>query len=187
MNGVFQSSVSVSLEGQLKKLGLAPKDITFISFSHTHGDHTGNANLFNDSTWLWQEKELAHSTSKPSPGGVSQETFDHYSKVKKVVFNGDHDVFGDGKVKILFTPGHTPGHQCLLVGLNHPVILGGDLYHLRESRSHQRVPIWNVSRADTLASMSRIETIAKNLGARVIVQHDPDEFASLPKIPAYLE
>jgi N-acyl homoserine lactone hydrolase len=48
-------------------------------------------------------------------------------------------------------------------------------------------PIGNASRADTLASMNRIETIAKNTKARFIVQHDPQDFQALPKFPAYLD
>jgi len=188
VSGPFQFSVSISLDSQLRKLGVTQKEITYIAFSHTHHDHTGNANQFVASTWLWQEKELEHSHSKVVPRGVKPESFKQSSKAKKIILKGDYDVFGDGQVKILSTPGHTPGHQCLLVKLSgQPVILSGDLYHLRESRKHQRVPVVNYNRAETLASMNRIETIAKNLGARVIVQHDPDEFASLPKFPEYLE
>lgn len=188
VNGVFKSTVSVSLVEQLAKLGLAPKDIQYIAFSHTHGDHTGNANLFKQSTWLWQDKELAHILAKPTPGGVWPESVSGRTKAKQTVYHGDHDVFGDGKVKILSTPGHTPGHQCLLVRLSGtPVILSGDLYHLKENRKQKRVPVPNVSRADTLASMDRVEKIAKHLDARVIIQHDAEEFASLPQLPGFME
>jgi glyoxylase-like metal-dependent hydrolase (beta-lactamase superfamily II) len=183
----FGPTVSITLESQLTKLGLSPKDIQFIAFSHSHWDHTGNANLFLDATWLWQDKELKHSLSE-NPLGVRLDTFDQFRKVKQTTFHGDYDVFGDGKVKILFTPGHSPGHQCLFVQLSkQPVILSGDLYHLKDSRTHRRVPTFNSSRADTLASMDRIETISKNRKARVIVQHDPKEYDSLPKFPRFLE
>lgn len=181
-------TVTVTLKSQLEKLGLSPKDINFIAFSHTHADHTGNANLFTTATWLWQEKELNHSLSDKNPRGVKMDTFNQYTKVKKITFNGDHDVFGDGKVKILSTPGHTPGHQSLLVKLSGtPVILSGDLYHLKDNRIHKRVPVFNSSRAETLASMDRVETMAKSLDARVIIQHDPEENAALPHYPKFLE
>jgi len=183
----FQPTVAVSLTSQLKKLGLAPKDIQFMAFSHTHFDHTGNANQFLAATWLLQEKEFKDALSE-NPLGMKPETFDQYSKVKKMTFRGDYDVFGDGRVMILSTPGHTPGHQSLLVKLSgKPVILSGDLYHFKENRTHKRVPLFNTNRADTLASMDRIETIANNLGARVIIQHDPLDYASLPKYPEFLE
>jgi N-acyl homoserine lactone hydrolase len=105
------------------------------------------------------------------------------------MIDGDYDVFGDGTVRILAAPGHTPGHQVLELKLQKTgtVILSGDLYHLRTNREFMRVPVINASRADTLASMNRIETIVKNSKARVIVQHDPQDFLALPKLPAYLD
>jgi N-acyl homoserine lactone hydrolase len=105
------------------------------------------------------------------------------------MIDGDYDVFGDGTVRILKAPGHTPGHQVLEVRLSKSgtVILSGDLYHLSANREFKRVPVVNTDRSDTLASMDRIEKIAKNTHARVIVQHDPQVFDSLPKPPAYLE
>jgi N-acyl homoserine lactone hydrolase len=68
-----------------------------------------------------------------------------------------------------------------------PIILSGDLYHLKESREREIVPSLNSNRADTLASMNRIEATAKNIYARVTVQHDPADFKSLPKPPAFLK
>jgi N-acyl homoserine lactone hydrolase len=90
---------------------------------------------------------------------------------------------------ILRTPGHTPGHQVLKLQLQKSgtVILSGDLYHLRANRQFKRVPVYNTNRADTLASMSRIETIIRNTGGRLIVQHDPKDFEKLPKPPAFLD
>jgi hypothetical protein len=97
--------------------------------------------------------------------------------------------FGDGTVMILRAPGHTPGHQVLKLKLQKSgtVILSGDLYHLRTSREFRRVPVYNSNRADTLASMSRVETIIKNTAGRLIVQHDPHDYDALPKPPAYLD
>jgi hypothetical protein len=75
----------------------------------------------------------------------------------------------------------------LKLGKSGTVVLSGDLYHLRENRTHRRVPAFNTDRADTLASMDRIERIVKNTKARFVVQHDPRDFAALPRFPAYLE
>jgi len=188
-NGGIHMTVSVTLAEQLKALGLAPSDVTYVAFSHFHFDHTGNANLFTNSTWILNQSELNWALSSPTPGGVVPAVFSGYKTAKTNMINGDFDVFGDGSVRILRTPGHTPGHQVLEIRLKKAgtVILSGDLYHLRDNYLHQHVPDFNFSRADTLASMERIEKILKNSGARLVVQHDLGDFKAMPKFPAYLE
>jgi glyoxylase-like metal-dependent hydrolase (beta-lactamase superfamily II) len=182
-------TVPVTLVAQLQSLNLTPKHINFIAFSHLHWDHTGNANDFPDSVWIMNKTELAAALVLPPPGGVLPETWSVYKTAKTETIDGDYDVFGDGRVMILRAPGHTPGSQVLKLKLQKSgtVILSGDLYHLRANRLLKRVPVYNVDRADTLASMSRIETIVKNTHARLIVQHDPRDFQALPKPPAYLD
>jgi N-acyl homoserine lactone hydrolase len=182
-------TVPVTLSAQLKSLDLTPKDIRFIAFSHLHWDHTGNANEFPDSVWIMNKSELAAALTLPPPGGVLPETWSAYKNAKNEIIDGDYDVFGDGTVMILRAPGHTPGHQVLKLKLQKSgtVILSGDLYHLRSNRLFRRVPVYNVNRADTLASMGRIEAIIRNTHGRLIVQHDPKDFQSLPKPPAYLD
>jgi len=105
------------------------------------------------------------------------------------MIDGDYDVFGDGTVRILKAPGHTPGHSVLELTLKKAgvVILSGDLYHVHKNRTFQRVPIFNYDRADTLASIDRIERIVKNTKAHFVVQHDPTDLQTLPKFPAYLD
>jgi len=182
-------TVPVTLLAQLRSLNLAPKDINFIAFSHLHWDHTGNANEFPDSVWIMNKMELAAALTLPPPGGVLPETWSVYKTAKNEMIEGDYDVFGDGTVMILRAPGHTPGHQVLKLKLQKSgtIILSGDLYHLRANRVFKRVPVYNADRADTLASMNRVEAIIKNTHARLIVQHDPQDFQALPKPPAYLD
>jgi N-acyl homoserine lactone hydrolase len=182
-------TVPVTLVAQLQMLGLTPMDVNFIAFSHLHWDHTGNANEFPDSVWIMNKAELSASLALPPPGGVLPETWSAYKNAKTETIEGDYDVFGDGTVWILRAPGHTPGHQVLKLKLKKSgtVVLSGDLYHLRANRQFKRVPVYNANRADTLASMSRVETILKNTGGRLIVQHDPRDYQSLPKPPAYLD
>jgi N-acyl homoserine lactone hydrolase len=182
-------TVPVTLLAQLQSLDLAPKNINFIAFSHLHWDHTGNANEFPDAVWLMNKTELAAALTLPPPGGVLPETWNVYKNAKTETIEGDYDVFGDGTVMILRTPGHTPGHQVLKLTLKKSgtVILSGDLYHLRGNRVFKRVPVYNANRADTLASMNRVEAILKNTHGRLILQHDPREFQALPMPPAYLD
>lgn len=179
------------LATQLQQLGLAPADIDFIAFSHMHFDHTGGANAFTEATWILNQKELAWALlPETSAGGnVDPSTFSEYKNVATQLIDGDYDVFGDGSVRILRTPGHTPGHQILMVDLARQgkVVLSGDLFHTKENEREWRVPAFNTSRADTLASIDRTARVVRNKRARFIVQHAPEDFAALPRFPKYLD
>jgi len=178
-----------TMTSQLRQFGVEPKQIDFLAFSHMHFDHTGTANLFTSSTWILQRSELGYSLSQPAPFSVVPASFSAYRQSKKLEITGDYDVFGDGSVKILLTPGHTPGHQCLFLRLAHagPIVLSGDLFHQRASFEKNWVPAINENRAETLASMARIRAFLNNTAARLIIQHDPKDFKSLPKPPTFLD
>jgi glyoxylase-like metal-dependent hydrolase (beta-lactamase superfamily II) len=98
----------------------------------------------------------------------------------------DKDVWGDGKVVVMRTPGHTPGHSSLLVRLSSGknFILTGDAAHFHENYESNGVPAFNYDRAQTVASMERIKKIAANLDATVIIQHDLRDIGKLPAFPA---
>ena len=186
--GGIRLRVTVTLAEQLKALSLTPADVTHVAFSHFHFDHTGNANLLGPSIWIINNAELNWALSTPPPFGVDPTTFSAYKSSKTQMIDGDHDVFGDGSVRILKAPGHTPGHQVLEIKLRKSgtVILSGDLYHTRDNRKYRRIPTINFERADTLASIDRIEKIVTNTKARLVVQHDMGDFRALPKFPDYL-
>jgi N-acyl homoserine lactone hydrolase len=183
--------VKKKLGAQLAELGLTPADIEFVSFSHMHFDHTGNANLFAGSTWIVDADERAAMFSDKARAGKDFAAYSALENAKTTLIEGDavHDVFGDGSAVIVQAPGHTPGHAVLLVkpAASAPVLLTGDLWHLEESREKRLVPSFNVDRAQTLASMDRVETLANDAGARIVRQHVPSDFASLPAFPAALE
>jgi N-acyl homoserine lactone hydrolase len=98
----------------------------------------------------------------------------------------DKDVFGDGTVLMINTPGHTPGHHSLLVKLRDmgPVLLSGDLAHFHENYEGNGVPTFNTDRAATLASIDRFKKIATNVKATVVIQHDARDVGKLPAFPA---
>ncbi|MEC5384311.1 N-acyl homoserine lactonase family protein [Uliginosibacterium sp. H3] len=188
-NGGFLLHVDTSLQSQLQGIGVAPGDVGYVAFSHMHFDHMGNANAFPAATWILNSAELAWAQSTPPPFGVDPSAFAGYKSAKTQMIDSDLDLFGDGSVRILKTPGHTPGHQVLVLKLKKAgtVVLSGDLYHTRENRKFHRVPSFNVERADTLASIDRVEAIVKNSKGKLFVQHDPLDFKLLPKFPAYLD
>jgi glyoxylase-like metal-dependent hydrolase (beta-lactamase superfamily II) len=186
--------VRVRLLDQLASIGIAPSNVTYVAFSHFHLDHTGNANSFPAATWIVNQAELDWALGAVTPPVVDLKSLSAYKTVATQMISGDNDVFHDGTVRILKAPGHTPGHQVLFLKLakSGPVLLSGDLYHLRSDRPRAgetaaRVMQINTSRADSIASVERIETILKNTHARLIIQHDPDDFRLLPASPGYLD
>jgi glyoxylase-like metal-dependent hydrolase (beta-lactamase superfamily II) len=182
-------SVSRTIKDQLAQLGLEPDDIEFVALSHLHQDHAGNVGLFPRATFLVSAAELAFARQIPTPFGIDGEATETLNGFKVDALDFDHDVFGDGSVSILRAPGHTPGSLVLLVRLENSgaVLLSGDLFHLRENYEKQLVPVPNSSRADTLASFDRFAKIVANTNARVVVQHDPGDYAGMPTFPKYLD
>jgi glyoxylase-like metal-dependent hydrolase (beta-lactamase superfamily II) len=102
--------------------------------------------------------------------------------------DGDYDVFGDGSVRIIQAPGHTPGHTVLMVRLPNAgaVLLTGDMWHLAESRERRLVATFNTDRVQTLASMDKVEALASDNDALVVRQHVQEDFDALPRFPEAL-
>lgn len=180
-DGAFTISRKDSLASQLSKVGLSTKDINYIAFSHIHFDHTGAANQFADATWLVQKEEYEFATGEAIKGNGFYAP-DSFSALKKTqILEGDYDVFGDGTVIIKSFPGHTPGHQALYLelGLEHPVLLTGDLYHFEQNRTDAIVPQFNYDIPQTEESIKKFEAFAKEKNASVIIQHSIADFKKL--------
>ena len=172
---------------QLKALGYEPGDITYLAMSHYHLDHTANANLFAGSTWIVQQAEYDAMFGAREFAIRDASSYDKLKDAKKIMLNNeDRDVFGDGSVLIKTAPGHTPGHQMLFLRLEKfgPLLLEGDLYHLPEERTLDRVPTFDFDAAMTRATRVKTEAFLKETGAQMWIQHDPPTNASIRKAPA---
>jgi glyoxylase-like metal-dependent hydrolase (beta-lactamase superfamily II) len=175
--------IDKTLAEQLAEVGLKPADIDIVGISHMHSDHTGQAAEMPQAELLIGKADFDQTKGKDDPFG-SWRT--EGAKVRAVT--GDTDVFGDGSVVALHLPGHTPDHLALLVKLaSGPVLLTGDLYHSRDAREKRGVPPFNTSREETLQSMDTFEKLAKDTGAKVVIQHEPRDIARLPAFPKAAE
>lgn len=175
---------------QLAALGYTPANIDFLAMSHYHLDHTANANLFAGSTWIVQQAEYDAMFGAQQFAIRDTSTYDKLRDAKKIVLNNeDHDVFGDGTVIIKTAPGHTPGHQMLFLRLKKfgPLLLEGDLYHIPEERTLDRVPTFDYDPAMTRATRVKTEAFLRQTGATMWIQHDPTTNASLKKAPAWYD
>jgi N-acyl homoserine lactone hydrolase len=189
-DGNFTLKVKRTLTEQLKEINIKPEEVTYISFSHMHSDHTGNANMFTNATWIVQnnEYELAKSPDA-AKYSFAPESYSKLLEGKVRKLEGDLDVFGDGSVKIMSTPGHTIGHQSLLLKLSKTgtLYITGDLYHFKANRTFGRVPSFNYDKKQTLESIKKFEALVKKTKARVIIHHDLKDYNSLPHSPIAIE
>jgi len=170
-----------TLVAVLGALGINPGDVHYIAISHVHPDHVGNVELFSESTLIIQKAEWDWGLKLP----LRPFRPEH----KAQLIEGDKDVFGDGCLTILSTPGHTPGHQSLLVRLKKTgyVVLSGDAVHFASNWEHRRVPAFNTDQAQSVASMERIARIIADRQAQLWINHDKPSSDARRHAPEFYE
>lgn len=185
---IFHLKMRKTVLGQLAELGIQPSDIDYFALSHVHNDHTGNAQYFKESTLVMQDKEydLAFNTM-PRPYNYADYEMLQHSKVLKLT--GDHDLFGDGLVQFIATPGHTPGHQSLCVKLEQmgTIIISGDISYYEENFRNKGIPTYNSNHAQSLESIQKIERWVYEHQAQLWIQHDKDQFEKLRLSPSFYQ
>ena len=171
-----------TLAAQLAELDVKPDDIALVAVSHTHPDHVGNVDHFPAATLLIQKAEFDWAFA---PGKRALFKKDRPLRL----LEGDLDVFGDGSVTLLSTPGHTPGHQSLLVHLAKAgwIVLTGDAAHFQDNWDHDRVPAINTSAEQTHASHARLAKIVADKKAELWINHDLPTFERLRHSPQFYE
>ena len=179
-----------TLAQQLSSMKFDLNSFDYVAFSHIHFDHVGVANEVKNATWLVQEADYDAAflpEGEPPGPGVQTDLLREIKHSKTLKLNGDHDVFGDGRVRLISAPGHTPGHQVLFLELAEfgPLVLSGDLYHFRLNRAQRRVPLFNVNVDQTLASMDKVESLVTEAGAQFWIEHDLALFKTLKLAPDF--
>lgn len=172
---------------QLGGLGLQPDDIHLVINTHLHMDHAGGNQFFPNAAFLVQKREW-ETAQDPWNEGKGYFTSDWDHPLKYEMLEGSRDVFGDGRLVVLPSPGHTPGLMICVVRLARTglVVLAGDTVYMRENLDHNLVPktTWNPE-----ALTKSMETIRRFIrdGALVIFGHDPEQWASLQTAPAFYD
>ena len=186
--GSNPNAPKVGIVDRLTELKVAAEQVKYVGISHFHADHTGQLAPFANATLLIGKGDWDGINANPPMQGANVAGFKDWMganarKVEPLVT--DKDVFGDGSVIVLKAPGHTPGHNALLVRLRsgNSFLLSGDAVHFHENYESNGVPWFNYDRAQTIASMERMKKLAANLKATVIIQHDMRDIGKLPAWP----
>lgn len=170
-----------TLVSQLEQIGVKPADIKAMGVSHTHPDHIGNVEMFPQAMLYVQKAEYDW------PGANNEPRFKPSHPVE--LLTGDKDVFGDGSLTILSTPGHTPGHQSLLVKLpkTGAVVLSGDAVHFKDNWDNRRVPSMNANKELSAASMQKIADTLTKEKAQLWINHDKAQRESQKMSPEFYD
>ena len=177
-----------TLSGQLADIGVTPADIDYLVLSHYHWDHVGNASDFAGATWLVYKGDRDRMFGKEARAYAWFSQYSQLEHSKTTLLSGDHDVFGDGSVTVIATPGHTEGHCSLMVRLRNtgPVVLSGDLYHYEEERSLNRMPDEEKT-SGTVQSRRKVEELLQRTGATLWIGHSMEFFRVVRKSPAWYD
>ena len=164
----------------LEAAGYAPEEVDYVVMTHLHSDHAGHIDTFPDAEFLVQQRELryAHWPVPVQEVFYLEGDFDMLRSPEYDVtpLSGEYDVFGDGAIRTVPTPGHTPGHQSVIVELaeSGPVILGADVAHRQDGYDREHLASFNWDLSESLASLRDIKARARRLDADVFVTHDND-------------
>jgi glyoxylase-like metal-dependent hydrolase (beta-lactamase superfamily II) len=175
----IEYDASMHPRAHLDNAGYAPGDVDYVVMSHLHSDHAGHIDTFPDATFVVQQAELRYCWW-PDPvqevfyldGDFAVLRSEHYDVT---VVEGEYDVFGDGSVVTVPTPGHTPGHQSVQVELGSgTTILGIDVAHQQDGLDREHTASFNANLGRSLESMRELKARERATGADIYVTHDND-------------
>lgn len=178
----YEGAESIGYFGLEQEVSVAEQvdfdSLTKVVLTHLHFDHAGGSALLPSSLPVYVQRREWEGGADPE--AVARNFFlprDYEGLAGQVVLvDGDHDLLGDGSVELLFTPGHTPGHQSVRVG---DLVIGGDVTHFAAGLDDHRLPIFGDDLEVQLASAERLKAL-RDAGAEVRPGHDPDVLAPGP-------
>jgi glyoxylase-like metal-dependent hydrolase (beta-lactamase superfamily II) len=166
--------------GRLATVGVAADRVDVVVLSHLHFDHAGGLATIPNARVVVQRREWEAGRDAELAAKLSfaAQDYDHGHDVALV--DGEHDLFGDGRVVCLPTHGHTPGHQSLRVRLDAgEVVLTSDACYLRRTLETDHLPPQPFDRDAMLASLRRLRAL-RDAGARLIYGHDAEDWKTVP-------
>jgi len=177
----FQAGEEVS--ARLQGLGIEPARIRFLINSHLHFDHTGGNDEIPNAQLVVQRREWDAGHDAEQIRKQFYNPRDYQLGHDVLAVDGEHDLFGDGRVVCLPTYGHTPGHQSLRLQLDHAtVVLTADACYLRRTLEEMHLPSIVYDEEGMRRSLHALRAL-RDGGARLFYGHDPEFWAGVPQAP----
>ncbi len=179
-----------TVDNQIKALGYKLEDVKYVVVSHLHLDHSGGMFMFPKAKFLIMENELRYAYW-PDPDRRWAFIFNDFVPTRAfnwLELDSDFDLFGDGSLHLLKTPGHTPGESSLFVRLpNRKIVLCGDTTHLRAALEAEATMPLDTDPLQATRSIQRLKAIRDMHEATIWISHDPEDWAELPHAPTAIE
>ncbi len=176
-----------NVAARLAALDVDATRVDRLVLSHLHFDHAGGAELLPNATLVVQRREWEAGQDDEIAARCGFDKRDYRLGHDVELVDGEHDVFGDGRVVCLPTHGHTPGHQSLRLRLDdgREVILCADACYLKRNLDELALPGVVFSRKGMMASLERLAALRES-GCTMIYGHDPEAWSSVPQAPQSL-
>ncbi len=179
---------------QLARLGLSPDDVRFVVLSHLHSDHTGAIGRFPNATHVVQRREYEYAFAPDwfAAGAYVRRDFDRpglkWQFLEGSVTDG-YDLYGDGTLRMIFTPGHSVGHQSFLLRLpkSGAILLTVDAAYTLDHWNEKALPGFLTSTVETVRSVQKLRVLAEQSGAMIVTGHDPEGWPQFRHAPAYYD
>ena len=182
-----------ALREQLLERGIGHRDVAVVVMTHLHYDHASGVSEFPDATFVLSRAEWeAGSHGAQMRNGYIRSQFDFPFDWRTVdyeaadvdahrTFGRAVDLFGDGSVRLLFTPGHTAGHQSVLLRLSdREALLTADAAYLERTISGEAEPLVVDDRHRFVRSLGEIRRwVGQTPDALVITGHDRELWSRL--------
>ncbi|MHC5654096.1 AttM family quorum-quenching N-acyl homoserine lactonase [Stappia sp. ICDLI1TA098] len=176
---------------QMQAAGLDTSRVTHVVLSHLHLDHVGAVGRFPGARHVVQRTEMDYARSPDwfQVGAYIQSDINRAGVDWFFLEDswGDfYDLLGDGTITLIRSPGHTVGHQSILVKTaRQNVLLAVDAADTLDHWEEKALPGALHSAVDAVRSVRKLRAVQENTGALVVAGHDPEQWAAMKRAPEY--
>lgn len=192
-----QMESSQAVPAQLRGLGIPPESVKTVVMTHLHSDHAGGIAHFPEATFVVSETEWRTAVKAGQLNGYIKRQFDHAFDYRLVDFDGSDassfatfgrslDLFGDGSVMLVSTPGHTHGHMSVVLRMEQgEALITGDAAFTTRTIRESHLPHRLDDEHRFRRSLKEIQLYAEQTpGALIIPGHDMEFFRTLDRVYA---